>query len=359
MKKIDIKISRRSDTYPIFIGERILEKIDNLIELSLYSKFAIVSDEIIADKWLSYTHFGKYQPSLTLILPPGESSKNINSVTKIWNQLAENKFDRKSLVINIGGGVIGDMGGFAAATYMRGIDFVQVPTTLLSMVDASVGGKLGIDFGGYKNIIGSFNQPKAVIIDVDTLGTLPKREFISGFAEIIKHGLIDDLEYFRKVTEKNPHDFTKNELTEIICESVRIKARIVEADEKETGQRKILNFGHTIGHAIESLSLQTDTPLLHGEAIALGMIAEAKLSEIVGYIESSELKTLEDAVKNTGLPVRIKRVQKNDVFNKMRMDKKNEKGKIKWTLLKKIGEADFNIEIDNSFAEKAISYIFE
>ncbi len=357
MKKVNINFTTEKKNYPVFIGQNIIDEIETLLDWQKYSRAVIVTDKNIGPLWL-----GKLKSKIPLsvseyIVEPGEKNKNITSLERIWQTFIANKMDRKSVVINLGGGVIGDMGGFAAATYMRGIDFIQIPTSLLSMVDASAGGKLAIDYEGYKNIIGSFAQPSAVIVDVDVLESLPKRDFVSGFAEIIKHGLIDNEEYFDKVTAKKPNEFSKTELIEIIEESVSIKARIVETDEKETGLRKILNFGHTIGHAIESIKLNSKNPLLHGEAVAIGMIAEAKLSELSGYIEPEDFHKVERAMQNAGLPVKTDQIDPDKILKVLKFDKKNEKGKVKWTLLKKIGEADFNIEIDLGFATKAINYI--
>jgi 3-dehydroquinate synthase len=239
--------------YNVYIGSGLTGDIPELLQTKNYSKIIVVTDTNLPQKYLK--DFEK------IIIPSGEKSKTIETVQIIWKEMLRLKADRKSLVLNFGGGVIGDMGGFAASCYMRGVKFVQIPTTLLSAVDASVGGKVGIDFAGVKNLIGSFNQPEAVIIDTDTFKTLPDREFVSGFGEIIKHGLISDTDYFNTVTSKKPRDFSEEELTDIIAKSCEIKAGIISSDEKESGNRKLLNFGHTIGHALESLSLDSDNYL--------------------------------------------------------------------------------------------------
>ncbi len=356
MKKIvSVSIAEKKKEYPIYIGNSILSEIKNDLNFLRYSHIAIVTDKNLSDR-ISVLKSILPDPPIIIILEPGEINKTIDSVQKIWQTLIESKFDRKSLVINLGGGVIGDMGGFAAATYMRGIDFIQIPTTLLAMVDASVGGKLAVDFGGYKNIVGSFSQPKGVIIDTDFLATLPDREFNSGFAEIIKHGLIADENYFEKVTAKFPKEFSKEELAEIISRSCEIKAEIVQKDEQESGLRKILNFGHTIGHANESLSLK-NSPLLHGEAIAIGMIAEAKLSTLVGNLDNAEFDKIRSTIKKAGLPISANGLQKDKILQTLTYDKKNEHGKIKWTLLQKIGKAVFDVEIDKELIEKAVDYV--
>lgn len=335
--------------YKIFIGENILNDLSEIIDLKNYSKVIVIADSKVPKDILS-----DYE---RIVIPSGEENKNIETVQTIWKELLERKADRKTLVINLGGGVIGDMGGFAAATYMRGINFLQVPTTLLSAVDASVGGKLGIDLGGIKNLIGSFNQPIGVVIDTNNFDSLPDREFISGFGEIIKHGIIANLNYFKKVTAKPPRDFSSEELIDIIKESVAIKSHIVSGDEKESGKRKLLNFGHTIGHAIESFSLSTDAPLLHGEAVSIGMVAEAKISEQRGLIIGNEVSKIKTALENTGLPVTYRITDKEQVISLLSKDKKSEGGKINWTLIKKIGEAVIDQDVNVGNVLTALDYI--
>lgn len=356
MKTLSIHIKEHAKDYPILIGENLLSQIDELLDLSGYSKVAIIADNH-TKTFIPSLKSAIKQQIIEIIIPSGEKTKNIETVKEIWQHMTDAQLDRKSLVINLGGGVIGDMGGFAAATYMRGIAFIQIPTTLLSMVDASVGGKVGINFAEVKNSIGSFQQPIAVIIDTNTLETLPDREFNSGFAEIIKHGLIDDKNYFEHVTNKTPRSYSPEELVEIIEGSCKIKALIVQVDEHETNIRKTLNFGHTIGHAVEILSAQSETPLLHGEAISIGMVAEAKISELLGYIQQKDLERIEEAFMNAKLPTRITGISQDRIFEKILTDKKNSHGKVKWTLLQAIGKADYNIEIGETFIKKAIQYI--
>ncbi|MDP3733440.1 MAG: 3-dehydroquinate synthase family protein, partial [Candidatus Daviesbacteria bacterium] len=236
----------------IFVGLDLIPKLSHLVNFKKYSKIFIITDTVVGKHYLSAIK-KSFPKAKQIIIDPGEKAKNIETVKKIWQKLLFAGCDRKSIVLNVGGGVTGDIGGFAAATYMRGIDFIQIPTTLLAQADASVGGKVAVNFAKVKNLIGSFNQPIAVFCDINFLSTLPDREFISGFAEVIKHGIIADKKYFDFVTSKKPKDFTKQELIKIILGSIKIKAAIVNKDEKETGQRRLLNFGHTIGHAIEAL----------------------------------------------------------------------------------------------------------
>jgi 3-dehydroquinate synthase len=291
-------------------------------------------------------------PILQTLLPPhrlieiqsGEEQKHLQTCTKIWQLLTDAEFDRKSLLINLGGGVIGDMGGFCAATYKRGIDFVQVPTTLLSQVDASVGGKLGIDFGAFKNHIGVFQEPAKVLIDTIFLKTLPQRELRSGFAEVIKHCLIADQYAWEKLIKK---DLADQDWQEIVSHSVGIKYQIVMQDPKEKGLRKILNFGHTVGHAVEGfyLTCSQEEKFLHGEAIAIGMIAEAWLARQKGFISEEDLVQISRYIVHIFGKTHIKESYFDAIVKNAFQDKKNEKGIILASLLEKIGKANYDIPI--------------
>lgn len=357
MHKININLLSQKNEYKIYIGKQIIADIKSLYDLNKYSKIIIITDENIAPHFLGVILKLLSTDTKQLILPAGEKTKNIDTVEKIWTFLKENNYDRKSLVINLGGGVITDMGGFAASTYMRGIDFINIPTTLLSQVDASVGGKTGIDFIGIKNLIGTFTQPKAVIIDIQTLKSLPKRELLSGFAEIIKYGIIFDKNYFAKVTSKKSLDFNDEELIDIIAKSCDIKKSIVTSDEKENGNRKLLNFGHTIGHAIEALALETDKPLLHGEAVSIGIVAEAKIAELTNLIDKDTFEKIENSLKQAGLPITISNLKIGAVLAKMETDKKNERGAINFTLIKKIGEGIVDQKVDEKIINKSLQYV--
>lgn len=337
------------EKYQVYIGEGLLGKIAEIVEIGNFSKVVVITDERIPQAFLS--EFEK------IIIPSGENNKNIETVQLIWKKMLELGCDRKSLVINLGGGVVGDMGGFAASCYMRGVKFLQVPTTLLSAVDASVGGKVGIDFGGVKNLVGSFQQPIGVIVDVDTFQSLPDREFRSGFGEIIKHGIIGDANYFQKVISKKPREFSKQELIEIIKRSCEIKAQIIANDEKESGSRKLLNFGHTIGHAIESLSLETDKPLLHGEAISIGMMAEAKISQGLGFINNEDLERIKEVLDNAGLPTSYQAEDSEKIIELISKDKKSEAGKVNWTLIEGIGDAAIDQQVGEDQIKTALQYI--
>lgn len=342
MKKITVNLpSQPKRTYTIYIAENAIEEIGSLYDFGVYSKVFVVTDSVVGPLFLDKLISALPAAADSAVLPIGAGQKSIKSVEAIWTAMHEAGCDRKSLVINLGGGVIGDMGGFAASTYMRGIDFLNLPTTLLSQVDSSVGGKTGFNSNGIKNLIGTFDQPIGVIIDTSTLATLPEREFLSGFGEIIKHGLIGDKDYFRQVTAKPPGEFDQNELADIISRSCQIKAAVVEHDETETGKRKLVNFGHTVGHAVEALSLETDKPLLHGEAISIGMAAEATISTRTGRLSEAELQQIVQTLSNAGLPTSTS-FPTDQIMKKMQSDKKNDSGNINFTLLDRIGAAVYD-----------------
>ena len=317
--------------YSIWIGENSLSKLD----ISTYSKVAILVDE--NTKMDCLYKLPKIENALIIEIKSGEEYKNISTCNFIWEQLTINNFDRNSLLINLGGGVIGDMGGFCAATYKRGLDFIHIPTTLLAMVDASVGGKLGIDFKGLKNQIGLFNNPKSVLISSEFLETLVENELKSGFAEVVKHALISDSSLWVKL--KNL-PFTDLDWEDLIDTSVQIKNKIVLADPFEKGERKKLNFGHTFGHAIESYYLEKGTPISHGEAVFMGMILETEISDL-SETKKNEIKNY--ILSNFALPYTPK---KSNLHKFLINDKKNQDGRINFTLLSEIGNCSF----DNLFS---------
>ena len=321
----------KADDYYIWIGEDSLSKLD----ISTYSKTAILVDENTKKHCLNL--LPTLNNSIIIEIQSGEKNKTISTCDLIWEQLTHHKFDRNSVLINLGGGVIGDMGGFAAATYKRGIDFIQIPTTLLAMVDASIGGKLGVDFNGLKNQIGLFSNPESVIINPIFLQTLPEGELKSGFAEVVKHALITDKDLWKKIINT---PFNNLDWKEIIYTSLQIKNKIVISDPKEKGERKKLNFGHTFGHAIESYYLEKGTPILHGEAVFLGIILELELSNITRQ-EKSEIKNF--ILSNFALP---HCPSKSEIAKYLTNDKKNQSKKINFSLLSGIG----NCSIDNLFS---------
>lgn len=283
----------------------------------------------------------------------GEENKNIDFCIGIWRMLIDFGADRNSLLINVGGGVITDMGGFAASTFKRGIDFVQIPTTLLAQVDASVGGKTGIDMNHLKNIIGTFAQPQAVFIDTFFLRTLPKRQLLSGFAEMLKHGLIADRAYFNLLKEASPETVDP----QLIYHSINLKNEVVLQDPEEKGLRKILNFGHTVGHAVESFSLQNDPePLTHGEAIVIGMVCESFLSVLKTGLSAAELVEIKETFGKFYEKYPIKEASVPAIIELMKSDKKNAGGKINCSLLTQIGQCTIDIFCNEEELYKSLSF---
>ena len=278
-------------------------------------------------------------------LESGEINKNIQTCSEVWSILTDFGADRKSLILNLGGGVITDLGGFVASTFKRGIDFINVPTTLLGMVDASVGGKNGVDLGSLKNQIGTITNPKLVVIDTRFLETLPQNQMRSGLAEMLKHGLIYDKQYWNRFSDLAQLD--TSDLDELIYEAIAIKNHIVQQDPKENGIRKALNFGHTLGHAIESyfLESQEKTTLLHGEAIAIGMILESYLSLQKKLITSEEYIQIKETIKSIFGTVEILQEDLTPICDLLIHDKKNEYGKIQFALLDGIGTIKINQEV--------------
>ena len=284
----------------------------------------------------------------------GELNKTLDTCQKIWLEMFAARADRRSVLICLGGGVIGDMGGFTASTYKRGMDFIQMPTTLLSQVDSSIGGKLGIDFAAVKNSIGVFANPKAVFISSHFLTTLSAREVRSGFAEIIKHALIADAEQWMSLSKIE--DLTTVDWDNIIVPSLKVKQKVVEIDPFERGLRKSLNFGHTIGHAIESMALETDKPLTHGEAIAIGMICESYLSNILRGLPKQDLDEIIQFILKIYGKYDIQQFDFEELIALMRQDKKNDGDEINFTFLPKIGEVAINCTATPQYIIESLNY---
>lgn len=341
--------------YPVHFQDA-FQELRNFIDRSSYSKVFVLVDSNTEVHCLPLL-----QPFLEglnydiIEVDPGEENKNIDFCIGIWRMLLDFEADRNSLMINLGGGVVTDMGGFAAATYKRGIDFVQMPTTLLSQVDASVGGKTGIDMDHVKNIIGTFTQPKAVFIETQLLKTLDERQLVSGFAEMLKHGLIYDRNYFEQLA-KQPREILPGH----IYRSVQIKNEVITTDPLEKGLRKILNFGHTIGHAVESLSLTHDKrPLLHGEAIAVGMICEAHLSHTNNALEAEDLEFIVKAIRGHFPDYALEKLQPEKLLEVMKKDKKNQDRKIGFALLSSIGSCVYNQYIGEQQIVESLNYYIQ
>lgn len=325
--------------YEIYL-ENGLAALDQFIQKSKASKVFFLVDSSTEELCLPIVL--KNAPSLKsydiITIDPGEENKNIDFCIGIWKMLLDFEADRNSLLINVGGGVVTDMGSFAAATFKRGIAFIQIPTTLLSQVDASVGGKTGIDMDEVKNCIGTFTQPQAVFIDPIFLQTLPERQLVSGFAEMIKHGLIADAQELESLRHCSPQSIDIDRIEQSIC----IKNNIVKTDPEEQGLRKILNFGHTIGHAIESYFLQSDKPLLHGEALAMGMYCETYLSQHQHSLSEKEAEEIYLLLKTKFPLASIPEAAIPTLLNFMKQDKKNLGDQIGFALLDTIGACSYN-----------------
>ncbi len=289
-------------------------------------------------------------------IPAGEENKNLSEIEKIYQVLIEEHFDRHDLIVALGGGVVGDMAGYTAATYLRGISFIQIPTTLLAQTDSSIGGKTGVDFNGYKNMVGAFHMPRLVYINISTLNSLDERQFASGFAEVMKHGLIKDSNFYTflidniyEINDKDPEV-----LMEMIRRSCEIKKAVVEKDPTEKGDRMLLNFGHTLGHAIEK---HKNFEMLHGECVALGSIAAAFISWKRGLLSMEEYYEIRDMFVPFNLPISVEDIDKEAVLDITRSDKKADSDKIKFILLKKIGKAFVDDSVTRQEMDKALDEI--
>lgn len=340
----------QSNNYTIYFNDASFVYLENLLKTETYSKIFVLVDENTNEHCLPY--FLSNLPTEIEIeiieIEPGEENKNIYTCIDLWHTLIELDADRKSIMINLGGGVITDIGGFVASTYRRGIDFVNIPTTLLAMVDASVGGKTGVDLGSLKNQIGIINEPKSVIVISKFLETLPTNQMRSGLAEMLKHGLIYDKTYWDKL--KHLNNLNTDDLDVLIKQSIEIKNKIVSQDLKENGIRKALNFGHTLGHAIESYCLESEdkNQLLHGEAIAIGMILESYLSYKLEFISKDSYAEIKYIITDVFDKITFNDSDIQKILDLLIFDKKNEFGNIQFTLLNKIGESKINQTVDKS-----------
>jgi 3-dehydroquinate synthase len=291
-----------------------------------------------------------------IVVPAGETEKSLKTVQTCYDQLAAHRLERKSFIVALGGGVVGDLAGFVAATYLRGIPFVQMPTTLLAQVDSSVGGKTGVNLRAGKNLVGAFYQPRLVLCDLDTLQTLPDREFRAGLAEVIKYGIIRDAKLFAQLERVLPRLLHRDRetLAPVIARCCEIKAGVVSEDETEGDLRAILNFGHTIGHAVENSSGYGK--FLHGEAISIGQVAAAKLSEKICGLPKREVVRIEHLFQRAGLPtqIRLNAGQRQKLFAAMRLDKKVSGGEVKFVLARKIGRVEFGRRVPADLLEQAL-----
>lgn len=319
------------------------------LEKFLRSNRVIVLCDENTEQCISHlTIFFRESQDIPLInIPAGEINKSLKTCEMVWRRLTELKADRNAILLNLGGGVVTDLGGFVASTYMRGIRFVHIPTSLMGMVDAAIGGKTGVDFDGLKNMIGTFSQPEAVIVDPSFLKTLPERELKSGFAEVLKHAFI---------SEPSIIDLLVGDMDELIARSIEVKMDVVKTDEFETGERKKLNFGHTIGHAVESHFLNSDKPLLHGEAIAVGLVIEAYLSSRIVGLPEDQMRLVCEKVDSVFERTEITEQDWIAIKSLLVHDKKNHNGASKFVLIPRLGSAVFDQNIDEGLLDKACSF---
>ncbi len=358
MRIVPVRLGERS--YAIKIGAGLLPRLGaECARLKLGRRSAIITDASVGPLFATTAHesliAAGFEP-LLITIPAGEKAKNLKVVQSCYDQLAAHRLERKSFVVAMGGGVVGDLAGFVAATYLRGIPFVQVPTTLLSQVDSSVGGKVGVNLAAGKNLVGAFYQPKLVLCDLDALKTLPSRQFASGLAEVVKYGIIYDARFFARLERDLPKliKLEPQALTAVIARCCEIKAQVVGQDETEGGLRAILNFGHTIGHAIENSFGYGK--YLHGEAIAIGQVLAAQLSVAGHGLPVAEAIRIEQLLARAGLPVRIRlsATQRKKLLAAMLLDKKVSAGEVKFVLAKSIGTVDFGCRVPQAAIEQTL-----
>lgn len=352
MEKVRVELGENS--YNICIGEKVVEEIIKFVEASNFSKkVLIVMDENIFKIYMRLLRkiFIRYNVNFEIeVIPAGETSKNIHEVERLYTCAIESNMDRKSVIIAVGGGVVGDLAGFVAATFLRGVNFIQVPTTLLAQVDSSVGGKTAINHPLGKNLIGAFYQPKAVFIDLTTLRTLPLREIKAGLGEVVKYGVICDENFFNYLEQNIEGILGGNVevLKHIVKRSCEIKAAVVSRDEKESGLRKILNFGHTIAHAVEEETAYTKYS--HGEAVAIGMIGAALISQKLGYVDAAKVARLKNLIEKFGMYTHAEGCNVEGIYKELFRDKKVIGGKLNWVLMKDFGK----VEIFDNVPEKIV-----
>ena len=339
----EINLNLEKNSYKILVGKSIFNKITDFLQNKNYSKIIVISDKNVAKIYRN--NFIKILPNIDFIeIESGESSKSFDNLQKVCEEILQKNIDRKTLLIAFGGGVVGDLTGFCASILLRGLDFVQIPTTLLAMIDSSVGGKTAINSKFGKNLIGSFYQPKLVICDIDFLETLPNREFRAGYAEIVKYGFIFDEKFFDYLDENLDKIFAKDQqiLQKIIARSCEIKSQIVARDEREKGERAILNFGHTFAHIFET-ETNYSGELNHGEAVAIGMMMASQLSFEIALINKEINDKILNHLQKSGFELNVKNIRSNwnlkNLINHLFKDKKTENNQLTFILLEKIGKA--------------------
>jgi 3-dehydroquinate synthase len=358
MKRVAVALGSRS--YSIQVGSGLLAGLGrHYVSLKLGARCAVISDVRVAPLYAARVMKSLKQAGVeaTLVtIPAGESAKRLRNVERCYDLLAKHRLERKSCIVALGGGVVGDLAGFVAATYLRGIPFIQIPTTLLAQVDSSVGGKTGVNLAAGKNLVGAFYQPRLVLCDLDTFKTLPEREFRAGLAEVIKYGIIYDARLFRLLEKEMPRILRRDPtlLTRIVARSCEIKAEVVSQDETETGLRAILNFGHTIGHAIEAISGYGK--FLHGEAISIGQVKAAQLSSRLTGLSGGEVARIRELFRRAGLPTALPMTRAFQVRlrDAMKLDKKVSQGEVKFVLATRIGEVRWGQKVSAALLDEVL-----
>jgi 3-dehydroquinate synthase len=345
LQTLTVNLGDRS--YPIFVGAGLLAGAGGLLrQAGLRGKIAVITNPTVAQLYLDITCESLASAGFQVIpvlVPDGEEYKDLKSLTSVYDRLIADRFERRSCILALGGGVIGDLAGFAAATYLRGVPYVQVPTTLLAQVDSSVGGKTAVNHQDGKNLIGAFYQPRLVLIDVEVLRSLPRRELIAGLAEVIKYGIIEDPALFHILEQELQRliGLDQELLIQVIATCCAIKARVVEKDEREDDYRAVLNFGHTIGHALEAATGYTR--FLHGEAVGIGMAKASAISLQQSFCDRRSLERIQELIKKAGLPLEIPpEVSMDSLIQGMEVDKKADGGKIKFVACAGIGKTCFH-----------------
>ena len=357
MHTVDVALGERS--YPIHVGPGLLSEAGALLAPLLpRNRVMVVSDAVVAAHWLDPLRRSLAAAGVdvhVLLIPEGEANKTLATVEDLLTRFLEHGSDRTTSVIALGGGVVGDIAGFAAAVYQRGVPFVQIPTTLLAQLDSSVGGKTGVNHALGKNMIGAFHQPRAVLIDTDCLRTLPNRELASGLAEVVKYGAIRDVAFFAwlETAMARLRARDADALAHAITQSCRIKADIVAADERESGERALLNFGHTFGHAIETGVGYGEW--LHGEAVAAGMVTAARLSARLGWIDAGDAARLSALLESAGLPTEAPRMDLDRWLTLLGRDKKVDRGRLRLILLRALGRAVISADFDQGSLEAVLA----
>lgn len=358
-----VRVSLVERSYPIFVGHGLLATLGRECRrMNLGTRCAVISDSNVAPLYsstcLHALQSAGFDP-LCLQVPAGETAKSFRRMQECCDQLAAHRLERKSFIVALGGGVVGDLAGFVAASYLRGISFVQVPTTLLAQVDSSVGGKVGINLRAGKNLVGAFHQPRLVLCDLDALTTLPVREFRAGLAEVIKYGIIYDAALFRRLERDLPKILNRDPkvLAAVVARCCAIKAAVVSQDETEGGLRAILNFGHTLGHAIEAVAGYGE--FLHGEAISIGQVAAAAISNRLTGLAQSDQARITKLFRRAGLPVRmsLSAKQRERLPDAMRLDKKVSDGEVKFVLARRIGKVEWGHRVPVETIREAIAAV--